>query len=54
MARDYGNERSSNIVFRVSEQEKEQIKAAAANFGKSISDFLRDAVAAFMSKEAQL
>ena len=54
MAREYGNERNSNIVFRVSEQEKEEIKAAAAQVGKSISDFLREAVAAFMSKEAQL
>lgn len=53
MARAYGNERSSNIVFRVSEQEKEEIKVAAAQVGKSISDFLRDAVAAFMKEARQ-
>lgn len=44
MARDYGNGRNATIALRVTEQEKEQIKAAAANLGISASDFIRCAI----------
>lgn len=47
MAREYGNERGASITIRVSEHEKEVIMNTAKQLGKSVSEFLRDAAAAY-------
>ena len=44
MARDYGNNKGANIVVRVTEQEKEQLKTLAAAKGLTLSELLRAAI----------
>ena len=41
MAREYGNDRTANINIRATEQEKEQLKAAADKLNISVSQLLR-------------
>lgn len=48
MKDNYGYERTANIAVRLTEQEKEQLKARAAQDGVSISILVRRAIEAFM------
>lgn len=50
MARAYGNDRATTIAVRLTEQEKEQIKAAAKARTVSISDLVRVAIEEYLLK----
>lgn len=51
MARAYGQDFTAIVAARVTDQEKEQIKKAAARQGISISDFVRLALTTYIEKE---
>ena len=53
MKDNYGYERTANIAVRLSEQEKEAIKEAAAKAGVSISIFIRNAIEAYMKGDSK-
>ena len=53
MARDYGNSRAANIAVRLSEQEKEQVKAEAQAHGMTVSELVRLALDEYFTKEVQ-
>ena len=50
MARDYGNDRVTNTAVRLSQQEKEQLKAEAYKRGITISALIRQAVAEYLEE----
>lgn len=50
--RKWDAENLDRMSFVVRKGEREQIKAAASNAGKSVSEYVRDAIAAQMERDA--